>query len=394
MNVPDIRLQNLLDSLVGSRHAFALYRLPWTDECHLVLQTSDEPVTLDHLEALSGQKGFVIAPFQSSAEHPLVLIRPEVTAFDWPEIEEALTALPEDFFASVPEKSQTQGDITPGKTDTQETGETPVPTQEEDAKAHYQEAFERFIQPLQTGTFQKLVLSRSCTQAVDEDFSPIQVFVRACNAYPRMLIYLCHTPISGTWMGSTPEILLSGHGEEWHTVALAGTMPLPAAEETCPWSAKNQEEQAFVADYIRRTVQAYGQKVDEKGPYTARAGQLIHLKTDFRFRMKDPQRIGPLLNALHPTPAVCGLPKEEAFRFLLDYEGYDRRYYSGFIGWLDTTGTTHLYVNLRCLEIHPHTVTLYAGGGILPLSEPASEWTETENKMQTMRHILQAPSKP
>lgn len=395
MNVPDIRLQNLLDNLVGSRHAFALYRLPWTDACHLVLQTSDKPVTLDHIEALSGQKGFVIAPFQSSAKHPLVLIRPEVTAFDWPEIEEALNALSKEFFISVPEKSENYGDTEVSDSmEVPDTEKAPALTQEEDAKPRYQEAFARFIQPLQSETFQKLVLSRSCTQPVDEDFSPIRAFVRACNTYPRMLIYLCHTPASGSWMGSTPEILLSGHGDEWHTVALAGTMPLPPAEETCPWSAKNQEEQAFVADYIRRIVQIYGQKIEEKGPYTARAGQLVHLKTDFRFRMKDPQRIGPLLNALHPTPAVCGLPKEEAFRFLLNQEGYDRRYYSGFIGWLDTTGTTHLYVNLRCLEIHPHAVTLYAGGGILPLSEPDSEWTETENKMQTMRHILQAPSKP
>ena len=88
-------------------------------------------------------------------------------------------------------------------------------------------------------------------------------------------------------------------------------------------------------------------------PYTARAGQLVHLKTDFYFLLKNTDNIGNLLQELHPTPAVCGLPKEDAFRFILENEGYDRSYYSGFIGWLDTEGHTDLYVNLRCMEIKP-----------------------------------------
>ena len=107
----------------------------------------------------------------------------------------------------------------------------------------------------------------------------------------------------------------------------------------------------------------------EKGPYTARAGQLVHLKTDFYFLLKNTDHIGDLLQELHPTPAVCGLPKEEAFRFIPDNEGYDRSYYSGFTGWLDTEGHTDIYVNLRCMEIE-------------------SEWTETGDKMNTMRSIL------
>ena len=104
--------------------------------------------------------------------------------------------------------------------------------------------------------------------------------------------------------------------------------------------------------------------------------------------MKNTDHIGDLLQELHPTTAVCGMPKEEAFRFIPDNEGYDRSYYSGFTGWLDTEGHTDIYVNLRCMEIKPGEAILYAGGGILASSEVESEWMETGDKMNTMRSIL------
>ena len=98
-----------------------------------------------------------------------------------------------------------------------------------------------------------------------------------------------------------------------------------------------------------------------------------------------------LLKVLHPTPAVCGLPKEEAYRFILENEGYDRCYYSGFIGWLDPDGRTDLYVNLRCMHIEEEQLTLYAGGGLLASSELNDEWLETEKKLQTIKRLIAVP---
>ena len=80
---------------------------------------------------------------------------------------------------------------------------------------------------------------------------------------PRMMIYLCHTPASGTWLGSTPEILLSGHGKGWHTVALAGTMPMQNEVMPTDWAKKNREEQGYVADYIRRIAKRFGNKMTD-----------------------------------------------------------------------------------------------------------------------------------
>ena len=373
MNLPNRHIQNLLDCLTRSRLSFALYRLPWTDECYFVLQQSGDVEQLADIRELNKKKGFVMAPFLQSDHHPLIVIRPDITAYDWDEISEAISSL-ECADALLTCKNQTEK-------------LSPFVSEETD-KERYTQAFERFITPLQKKHFQKLVLSRSSTKHINDDFSPLAAFVRVCNNYPRMMIYLCHTPVSGTWVGSTPEILLSGHGKEWHTVALAGTMPMQNEGMPMDWDKKNQDEQGYVADYIRRIIKKFGNKMNEKGPYTARAGQLVHLKTDFYFLLKNTDNIGNLLQELHPTPAVCGLPKEDAFRFILENEGYDRSYYSGFIGWLDTEGHTDLYVNLRCMEIKPGETTLYAGGGILASSEIESEWTETGDKMNTMKSIL------
>ena len=94
-----------------------------------------------------------------------------------------------------------------------------------------------------------------------------------------------------------------------------------------------------------------------------------------------------LAAALHPTPAVCGLPKTEALTRILTTESLDRRYYAGFLGWWGQDEAA-LYVNLRCLKLYAGGVRLYAGGGILPESTLEQEWQETCHKMCTMLVLL------
>lgn len=373
MTLPDSHTHQLIDCLTRSRLSFALYRLPWTDECHFILQTSEGTRTLGDISELNGMRGFVIAPFQQTEEHPIVLIRPDVKAYDWPGIAQAVTSL---------EDADTLLTCKPLPT-------VPITTlNEEERYGRYFAAFNRFMEPLKAKKIKKLVLSRPAFCPIDGEFSPLETFVKACNDYPRMMIYLCHTPISGTWLGSTPEILLSGQAQNWNTVALAGTMPIENDIEPTEWSDKNKEEQSIVAEYVRKIVKKHGRKYVEKGPYTARAGQLVHLKTDFLFQLKETGFLGDLLKELHPTPAVCGLPKKEAYKFITEHEGYDRRYYSGFVGWIDPEGQTDVYVNLRCMEIRSTEAKLYAGGGILPSSEVRPEWKETGEKMKTMKNLL------
>ena len=379
MDKPELHLKLLIEKLIDSSYNFALYRLPWTDEPILAFQKSGDVAQLDSLQDLNDKEGFVFAPFNPSTKHPVLLIRGDFHLHGWNDIMQGLS----DFFSN--EHIDNFAAQTPSANHSDIEKKI---TSEETRKEIYTEAFNQFLEPLKEGSFEKLVLSRSATYKLDENFSPVEAFVTAANNYPRMMISLCHTTVGGTWIGSTPEIILSGQHPNWQTVALAGTMPLQEDNMEPKWSLKNQKEQQIVSEYIQKVLKSFKSKATLKGPYTARAGHLLHLKTDFHFKLKHTNHLGDLLHALHPTPAVCGLPKQETYQFILNHEGHDRSYYSGVIGWLDPTKTTYLYVNLRCMQISSNLATLFAGGGILPSSNVESEWEETQIKMNTMRKCL------
>lgn len=355
----------IIDSLVRQGRSFALWRVPGEETVHFGMQTYGNPELIYDMAELDGRTGFVIAPFQVSDKHPIVLIKPDCLD------------LPEDVLENPQDMIEVVAHDNPPLSD------------DEEEKRHYCSAFHLFRDPLLRGVQDKLVLSRSKTVGRRRDLSLARSFFKACGRYLHSYVYLLHTPRTGTWMGSTPEIILAGKGKDWQTVALAGTQRLLEGKLPARWDSKNCQEQQLVASYIRRQLAALDIHPDEKGPYSVRAGELSHLKSIFKFTLPDTRMLGDILALLHPTPAVCGLPKEDAFRFILEKEEYDRSYYSGFVGWLSPAGKTDLYVNLRCVNVHPDSYTLFAGGGLLASSVLEDEWNETEDKMKTMRNILE-----
>jgi len=130
-----------------------------------------------------------------------------------------------------------------------------------------------------------------------------------------------------------------------------------------------------------------------------RAGMLWHLKTTITGALDSGNSLKQIIEDLHPTPAVCGLPKEAAQDFILSMENYDRKYYTGFLGELNiealdvstknVDSKTTLYVNLRCMELTEKEAFIYVGGGITEASDPEKEWQETEDKSLTMLQVLQ-----
>ena len=328
---------------------FALFRLPYAQECTLIEGGVSE---LSSCAALSGRQGFVVAPFAPAADLPLLLIAPDRV---------------EPFAGSLTEPELPD-----------------VVTAAMNYREAYRIDFLNFHAHLLSGDFQKLVLSRSIDVEHRGD-TPLGLFRRACQLYPRVMVSLVYTPQSGLWLTATPEILLDGQGDRWQTVALAGTMPYG---DDVRWSDKNIQEQRYVATYVTEQLEQFTDNFVEEGPRTIRAGHLAHLRSDFRFTLYNNTRVGELLQALHPTPAVCGLPKLEAFRFIQQYEHHRRSYYSGFMGPLFVGGQTHLFVTLRCMQIFRNTYRLYAGGGLLRDSDEEQEWQETEAKLDTMRNLL------
>lgn len=367
MTPEEITHCRVIDELIQRKRPFAMYRIPGEETPRFVMQTQGTVRSVSTMEALNGEEGFVIAPFGVNEECPIVLIQPDIFSLQ-----------------ELPPLHTEEADC-PKPTDCEAT-HPPQPNRLR--LKSYTDCFSLFSDALRNQTFDKLVLSRSLTLPKKISFSPTAAFYKACKQYAHSYVYLCCTPQTGAWLGSTPEIILAGEQGEWSTVALAGTQSLQEGKLPQEWDDKNREEQDFVSSYIRRQLLSFGIHPTEEGPYPAFAGALAHLKTDFRFTLSDNKQLGTLLTLLHPTPAVCGLPKEEAYQFILRNEGYHRRYYSGFIGWLNPHGRTDLYVNLRCMHIEADALTLYAGAGLLASSELEDEWQETEKKLQTMLYLV------
>lgn len=354
----------ILDALIERDVPFAICRLPGETEPRFVMQQGGDPLQLHNLESLNNQKGFVVAPFHITAATPLLVILADQT--------------------ELPRLSDLLENTHRVQTPQTETMEDRALT--DSNKIDYRERFQRFMQPLRSGELEKVVLTRRKRVARHRGFSPGHTFWRAASMYEHSCVYLFHTRESGTWLGSTPEILLTGKEEQWQTVALAGTR-YPRSGQIS-WDDKNLREQHLVTSYILKQLTTFQIAPEINGPYTFKAGSLAHLRTDFNFTLPNRTNIGDLLQSLHPTPAVSGLPKEEAFRFIADQEGYDRRYYTGFLGMLDPLAETNLYVNLRCMQIGKSSLTLYAGSGLLTSSTCRDEWKETDQKLRTMASIV------
>ena len=261
------------------------------------------------------------------------------------------------------------------------------------------------IDAIKNAQFQKVVLSRCEIVDVSENQS-ISVFKRLLQTYSTAFVYCWFHPKVGLWLGATPEILLSVSGSRFKTMALAGTQAFKDSLDV-NWATKEQEEQEFVTNYIEAKLKPFVGALKVSEPTTVKAGNLLHLQSNISGTFNTD--LQTVLKHLHPTPAVCGLPVKKAKTFILETESYDREYYTGFLGELNLKETTsrntnrrnvennayssvktvsHLFVNLRCMQINNNQALIYVGGGITKDSNPEDEWQETVSKAETMKRVL------
>lgn len=237
------------------------------------------------------------------------------------------------------------------------------------------------------------------------DFEIVDTFDKLCKAYPTAFISAVSLPHLGVvWMGASPETLVSQNSKGiFRTMALAGTQSAYDADgnlikpSEALWRQKEIEEQSFVTRYIINCLKKIRvREFEEEGPKTVIAGNLMHLRTDIiidTVEINFPQLATVMLDLLHPTSAVCGMPKEPATDFILKNEGYDREFYSGFLGPINmqnnnSEAESHIFVNLRTMKLQNGIATLYAGCGITADSNPEKEWNETEMKTQTLGRVI------
>jgi isochorismate synthase len=264
-----------------------------------------------------------------------------------------------------------------------------------ESSAAYIALVNRCLSTIESGQFEKVVPSRFKAVPLPDQFDISHSITRLSETYPNALISYVYTPEHGSWLGATPEILVSVENKSvFKTVALAGTQSYTPGVNLrqVAWTQKEIEEQALVSRYIINCFKKIRlREFEEHGPKTIIAGNLLHLKTDFSVDMKStnfPQLGSVMLRLLHPTSAVCGMPMEAAYDFLVQEEGYDRSFYSGFLGPVNHHDNTHLFVHLRCMQIVGNEAWCYAGAGVTIDSIPEKEWEETDIKMNTLLTVI------
>lgn len=251
------------------------------------------------------------------------------------------------------------------------------------------------LKEIEAGTFQKIVPSRTRTITLPDQFDLVGAFQKLCSAHPQALISLVSIPGVGTWLGATPELLVCVRDKKiFKTVALAGTLPHhPGVDiRSVAWTQKEIEEQALVERYVISCFKKIRlREYDEFGPRTVIAGNLMHLKSEFTVDMQAtnfPQIGSVMLDLLHPTSAVCGMPLDASLAFLKAHEPHDRGFYSGYLGPVNVHNNIELFVNIRCMQLSGDDAILYAGAGITIDSIPDKEWAETEMKLNTLLNVI------
>jgi len=309
-------------------------------------------VFIDSGESGKEEDGFVFAPFTSDKNDALYVCPTETYFFSREE------------FAS------------------QESGSQSL---DESDKINYEEKIRVAVEKLQTTELDKVVLSRQV--GVDFGGAKSDSFKKSLSLYPSAFVYWFFHPESGHWQGATPELFLRTKGSEIETSSLAGTRVYSPENKEEIWGEKERKEQQFVTDFIVDQLEDLTENISQEGPKNHIAGNLVHLKTKIIARLKSGISVERVISSLHPTPAVCGTPREPALQTIKDLEDYDRQYYTGYLG-LKNDKKTQLYVNLRCMKLYESKAIIFVGGGITKDSKAELEYQETQAKAMTMKKVL------
>ncbi|NKI32100.1 chorismate-binding protein [Croceivirga thetidis] len=335
---------------LDARLPMVMYRLPLETKVNCVFQSNSKLNFLDRYN----QKGFIFAPFDTDKKEIVLFKADETLEYHFDSLEV----------------------LDNGKSF----------SKKEDLDFHLR-LIEKSIERIRDGSLKKVIASRSIN--VTCDISAVVLFKRLLQNYPTAFCYLLYHPKVGTWLGASPELLVSVKGLEFKTTSLAGTLPVNGSYLP-KWTSKELQEQQLVTDFIQDELQhlALPLKISKVENY--KAGKLWHLKSVLTGKLNSFEQLKKVIEALHPTPAVCGLPKRNAKEFILANENYDRDFYTGFLGELNMSesNSANIFVNLRCMKLEEGLAKIFVGGGITIDSVPQNELQETIAKSSTMLDLL------
>ena len=248
---------------------------------------------------------------------------------------------------------------------------------------------------IRAGALDKVVLARELVVEATASIDVVGVLARLRSAFPSSFVY----SVDGL-VGASPELLVSRSGDVVRSHPLAGTAPRsgdPAVDariaNALVASTKDQLEHRLTIDMVHDTLLPWCSYLDEEAePSIVAVANVQHLGTLVEGRLSKPlPSVLDLVEALHPTPAVGGFPRDTALEMIDELEELDRGRYAGPVGWVDAAGNGRWAVALRCAQIDGSTARLYAGVGVVRDSDVDAELAETQAKFAAMLGALLRP---
>ncbi|MBK6264124.1 chorismate-binding protein [Marivirga sp. S37H4] len=389
---PATWLNKLLDFAQLKDAGVAIWKLPQDNIIHILCDldggSSIDEVNLDDLES-----GFILAPFLAGTQQN-IHFKADIKGY----FELEKEAKPNENVIEISWENITEDqemEITQINISRQPHLKLKkYPQIESTRKEDYIKMVKEGIAAISREELYKIVPSKIKCIPIKEDLDIADAYLRACNKYEDAFVSLTFSPKTGLWMGASPETLIEDKKNEYFkTVALAGTQ---AKDEksiaNTAWTQKEIEEQAYVSRYIINCFKKIRlREYEEIGPKTIQAGNLLHLKTSYKVdtnTLNFPELASVMLKLLHPTSAVCGMPKVISLDFLKKHETHERSYFSGYLGPVHMDQKSNIFVNLRCCQFSQDKAIFYAGAGVTEDSEPEKEWQETEIKCNVLANII------
>ncbi len=249
----------------------------------------------------------------------------------------------------------------------------------------------------ESGEAQKLVLARELNVTANRKIEPTRFINKLRGLYPSCYSFMVHLPDGHTFLGSSPERLVSFHKNYILTEALAGSISRGKSakedaflEQSLLNSSKDLSEHSIVVSEILARLQPFSSEIQVADhPGIRKIANVQHLHTPITAWINHKTELLDLFFELHPTPAVGGFPKDVAKKHVHAIEGFDRGWYAGPVGWFNLSGSGEFAVGIRSGVIWENQARFYAGCGIVPDSDPLKEWDETKLKFIPMLSALE-----
>ncbi len=260
----------------------------------------------------------------------------------------------------------------------------------------WDEAVRRSLEAIRREQVSKVVLARTLDVGADAD--PADVVMRLWEVNGGSHVFLFQPEAASALVGAAPETVTTLRDGVFHATSVAGSIgrghtPREQAELAARLLAsdKDRHEQSIALDDMVARLGAVAHQIrTDPQPHVLTLARIQHLETEIRATVPSGTGVLDLLRILHPTAAVCGLPRDAALEFLAKVEPFERGWYAGPVGWLDGEGNGIFAPALRSAVLHEGAWRLFAGAGIVEGSEPALEWEETAMKFTPVLDALAA----